>query len=175
MALDSLRIDEHADTLVLLALDGEGQVRGFLHFVPTYGRAAVSLSLMRRDPATPNGLTEFMIVRAIDSLRAQGIDEVSLNFAAFARFIHSPRGPAQRLFRRGLGWADAVFQIERLYRFSAKFFPRWEPRYLMYEGALGLARVALAAMWIEGQLPKPRLLLSTRQRKIDTGAVAAKE
>ena len=112
---------------------------------------------------------------AIDSLRAQGIDEVSLNFAAFARFIHSPRGPAQRLFRRGLGWADAVFQIERLYRFSAKFFPRWEPRYLMYEGALGLARVALAAMWIEGQLPKPRLLPSTRQRKLDTGAVAAKK
>jgi len=168
MALDSLRIDEHADTHLLLALDGEGQVRGFLHFVPTYGRAAVSLSLMRRDPATPNGLTEFMIVRAIDALRAQGIDEVSLNFAAFARFIHSPRGPAQRLFRRGLGWADAVFQIERLYRFSAKFFPRWEPRYLMYEGALGLARVALAAMWIEGQLPKPRLLPSTRQRKIAT-------
>jgi lysyl-tRNA synthetase, class II len=167
MALDSLRIDEHADTLVLLARDSEGQVRGFLHFVPTYGRSAVSLSLMRRDPETPNGLTEFMVAKAIDALRTQGIDEVSLNFAAFARFIHSPKGPGQRLFRRGLGWADAVFQIERLYRFTAKFFPRWEPRYLMYEGTLGLARVALAAMWIEGQLPKPRLLPSTRRREVN--------
>jgi len=32
--------------------------------------------------------------------------------------------------------ADAVFQIERLYRFTAKFFPRWT-RYLMYEGHSG--------------------------------------
>ena len=27
----------------------------------------------------------------------------------------------------------------------------------MYEGALGLPRAGLAAMWAEGQLPKPRL------------------
>jgi lysyl-tRNA synthetase class 2 len=166
MALDSLRIDEHADTIVLLARDANAQVRGFLHFVPTYGRAAVSLSLMRREPQTPNGLTEFMVAEAIAALRRQGIKEVSLNFAAFARFIHSPNGRGQRLFRRGLGWADAVFQIERLYRFTAKFFPRWEPRYLMYEGALGLARVALAALWIEGQLPKPRLRPSTDRREV---------
>jgi lysyl-tRNA synthetase class 2 len=173
MALDSLRIDEHADTLVLVALDGEAQIRGFLHFVPSYGRAAVSLSLMRRDPETPNGLTEFMVANAIDLLRAQGIDEVSLNFAAFARFIHSPKGRAQRLFRRGLGWADAVFQIERLYRFTAKFFPRWEPRYLMYESGLGLARVALAALWIEGQIPKPRFRSSSRRKKAAARPVEA--
>lgn len=168
MALDSLRIDEHEDTLLLIARDRQGQVRGFLHFVPSYGRAAVSLSLMRRDTGTPNGLTEFMVVKAIDALRKQGIDEVSLNFAAFARLIHSPKNRAQRLLRWGLGRADAVFQIERLYRFNAKFFPRWEPRYLMYETALGLPRVALAAMWVEGQLPKPRLLRPTQRRAVNT-------
>jgi lysyl-tRNA synthetase class 2 len=164
MALDSLRIDEHADTLVLLARDSHAQVRGFLHFVPSYGRAAVSLSFMRRDAETPNGLTEFMVAKAIAALRTHQIDEVSLNFAAFARFIRSPQGRAQRLLGYGLRRADTVFQIERLYRFNAKFFPRWEPRYLMYEGALGLPRVALAALWLEGQLPKPRLRRTARRQ-----------
>src|SRR5207253_5209125 len=78
MALDSLRIDDHADTLLLIARDEPGRVRGFLHFVPSYGRSAVSLSLMRRDTETPNGLTEYMVVEAIGALRKQGVQEVSL-------------------------------------------------------------------------------------------------
>ena len=52
---------------------------------------------------------------------------------------------------------DTWFQIERLYRFNAKFSPRWEPRYLMYERRFGLPRAGLAALWLEGQLPRPRL------------------
>jgi hypothetical protein len=31
----------------------------------------------------------------------------------------------------------------------------WQLRYLVYEGALGPPRTGLAAMWAEGQLPKP--------------------
>ena len=45
---------------------------------------------------TPNGLTEFLIVEAIEHLRARGVGEVSLNFAAFARLIREPRGLLER-------------------------------------------------------------------------------
>jgi lysyl-tRNA synthetase, class II len=162
MALDALGRDDEDETLVLIARDAEGDVRGLLHFVPSFGRPAVSLSSMRRDPGTPNGLTEFMVVKAVESLRERGITEISLNFAAFARLLHNPEGRLQRLLGRALGWADAVFQIERLYRFNAKFFPRWEPRFLMYERLIALPRVALAALWLEGQLPKPRLRAPVR-------------
>jgi lysyl-tRNA synthetase, class II len=157
MALDAVR-REDGDTTVAIARDAEGSIRGFIHFVPSYGRAAVSLSSMRRDRSTPNGLNEFLIVKAAELLRAQGVEEVSLNFAAFARWIHSPCNRTERVLGRLLAAADAFFQIESLYRFNAKFFPRWEPRYLMYEGVLTLPRVGLAALWIEGQLPKPALL-----------------
>ena len=157
MAMDSLRNPHGERTLVVSATDEAGAVRGFLHFVPTYGRDAVSLSFMRRDHDTPNGLTEFLIVEAIERLRTHGIAEVSLNFAAFARFIREPSGLLERALGRVLALGDTWFQIERLYRFNAKFFPRWEPRYLMYEHRLGLPRAGIAALWLEGQLPKPRL------------------
>jgi lysyl-tRNA synthetase, class II len=157
MAMDSLRNPHGERTLVVLAADEAGTIRGFLHFVPTYGRDAVSLSFMRRDRDTPNGLTEFLIVEAIEHLRARGIAEVSLNFATFARLIREPSGVLERAFGRVLTLGDTWFQIERLYRFNAKFFPRWEPRYLMYERRLGLPRAGIAALWLEGQLPKPRL------------------
>jgi len=158
MAMDSLRNPVSEDTLVVYAVDEDGAIRGFLHFVPTYGRDAVSLSYMRRERETPNGLTEFLIAEAIEHLRVRGVAEVSLNFAAFARLIRQPSGIVERALGRALAVGDAWFQIERLYRFNAKFFPRWEPRYFMYERRFGLPRAGIAALWLEGQLPKPRLL-----------------
>jgi lysyl-tRNA synthetase class 2 len=155
MSLDELRREDHADSLLVLGRDADGHVRGFLHFAPSYGRAAVSLSLMRRRRDTPNGLMEFLLARGLELLRDRGVEEASLNFAAFARFVHAPRGQLERALGRALLVADAFFQIERLHRFNTKFFPRWEPRYLMYEHVLALPRVGLAAMWVEGQLPKP--------------------
>jgi lysyl-tRNA synthetase class 2 len=158
MALDSLQGDHREDTLVVLASDPEGRIRGVLHFVPCYGRAAVSLSFMRRDPETPNGLMEFMVARACELLRERGVEELSLNFAAFARWLHSPQKRSERFLGRLVALGNPFFQIESLYRFNAKFFPRWEPRFLVYEGALGLPRASVAALWAEGQLWKPSLV-----------------
>jgi lysyl-tRNA synthetase class 2 len=159
MSMDSLRTEREAGGVVVIGRCG-GRVRAFLHFVPSYGRPAMSLSSMRREHNTPNGLTEFLVVRAIEGLREQGVEEVSLNFAAFARVMHKPRGPFERVAGRVVALANPWFQIESLYRFNAKFFPRWEPRYLLYEGAMGLPRAGLAVMWAEGQLPRLRLRAS---------------
>jgi lysyl-tRNA synthetase class 2 len=166
MAMDSLRNPAGGNTLVVYAVDEGGTIRGFLHFVPTYGRAAVSLSYMRRERETPNGLTEFLVAEGIEHLRARGIAEVSLNFAAFARLLRQPSGVVERALGRALAVGDTWFQIERLYRFNAKFFPRWEPRYFMYERRLGLPRAGIAALWLEGQLPKPAI----RRRRVPAGA-----
>ena len=157
--MDSIRCQGQEDTLVVLARDesdpAHPAIRGVLHFVPVYGRAAVSLSFMRRDPATPNGLTEFLVVQAIELLRERDLEELSLNFAAFAKWMHSPEKRHERLLGRLVALGNPFFQIESLYRFNAKFFPRWEPRYLVYEGTFGLPRAGIAALWAEGQLWKP--------------------
>jgi lysyl-tRNA synthetase class 2 len=160
MAMDSLRGQHDHETLVVIARDETAPtrpIRGVLHFVPCYGRPAVSLSFMRRDPSTPNGLTEFLVVRAIELLRDRGLEELSLNFAAFAKWMHSPVRRHERLLGKLIALGNPFFQIESLYRFNAKFFPRWEPRFLVYEGTFGLPRAGIAALWAEGQLPKPGL------------------
>jgi lysyl-tRNA synthetase, class II len=157
MAMDGIRGELEDETLFILARDGDGAVRGMLHFVPCYGRAAVSLSLMRRDPETPNGLMEFLVVEAIERLRERGVEELSLNFATVYKYIRDPEGWIERVLGKAASVLNPYFQIESLYRFNVKFFPRWEPRYLIYEGRLGIPRAALASIWAEGQLPKPSL------------------
>jgi len=154
MAMDSLR---GAETSIVIGRDDQGAVRGVLHFVPCYGRPAASLSFMRRDPGTPNGLTEFLVVRAVELLRERGVTELSLNFATFAKWMHGPEKRSERVLGKLVALGNPYFQIESLHRFNAKFFPRWEPRYLVYEGPLALPRTSLAAMWAEGHLPKLKL------------------
>jgi lysyl-tRNA synthetase class 2 len=135
-------------------------VRAFLHFVPVYGRSAVSLAFMRRDRDTPNGVSDFLVVEAARLLGEHGIEELSLNFAAFGRWLREPANLLERAAARVLRVADRWFQLERLMRFNAKFHPRWQPRYLLFAGATQLPRVALGALWAEGHLPRlhrPRL------------------
>ena len=163
MAIDSLRGEHLDESLVLIARDAEGEARGFLHFAPCYGRPAVSLGLMRRDRDTVNGLIEYLVVSAIEMLRERGVEEMSLNFAAFARWLRNPSNLVERILGRVVILANPYFQIESLFRFNAKFSPRWQPRYLLYErGPLGFARTGLAAMFAEGQLPSPSLPVARR-------------
>ncbi|HWE58353.1 MAG TPA: phosphatidylglycerol lysyltransferase domain-containing protein [Solirubrobacteraceae bacterium] len=157
MSMDGVDCTNQQDTLFVLARDGEGVLKGVLHFVPCYGRSAMSLSIMRRDPATPNGLMEFLVVSAIEHMRERGVEELSLNFAALTKCIRDPENPFEYALGRAASALDKYLQVESLYRFNVKFQPRWEPRYLVYEGRLGLVRAAVAAMWAEGQMPKPRM------------------
>jgi lysyl-tRNA synthetase, class II len=156
MAHDDLVDELLPDALVVLARDSDERVRGFLHFAPVFGRPVVSLGFMRRDRDTPNGLTDFLVVHAARLLGERGITEFSLNFAAFGRWLRAPSNVVERELGRLMRVGDRWFQIERLYRFNAKFGPRWQPRYLLFDRPLALPRVALAALWAEGQLPKPR-------------------
>jgi lysyl-tRNA synthetase class 2 len=157
MCMDEVCGAQHPDSALVIARDGEGAVRGFLHLVPTYGRRAMSLSAMRRDRDTPNGLMEFLICHGIESTRAQGVEELSLNFAAFARWLHSPRNRRERFFGRTVHRLDRFFQIVSLYKFNAKFFPVWEPRYLLYQGRFGMLPTGISALILEGQVPRPPL------------------
>jgi lysyl-tRNA synthetase, class II len=166
MAHDALVDELLPDALVVLGRDGDGAVRGFLHFVPVFGRSVVSLGFMRRERDTPNGLTEFLVVEAARLLGERGVEEFSLNFAAYGRWLREPANPLERALAFVLRKADKYFQVERLLKFNAKFDPRWQPRYMLFERPAQLPRIALASMWAEGQLPRPALLQRPLARRV---------
>ncbi|WP_438865769.1 phosphatidylglycerol lysyltransferase domain-containing protein [Paractinoplanes atraurantiacus] len=149
IALSRLGDPDDGDCLLVLCRDETGALRGVLNFVP-WGRAGLSLDLMRGDRTAPNGLTELMIVATVEYAAAAGLTRVSLNFAVlrevFARGEELGAGPFTRIGYRALMLASRVWQIESLYRANAKFQPDWQPRYLCYPSARALPRVTVAAM-----------------------------
>ncbi|CAM5483364.1 phosphatidylglycerol lysyltransferase domain-containing protein [Streptomyces viridochromogenes] len=140
-----------------------GDLKAVLHFVP-WGTDGVSLDLMRRDRSADPGMNELLIVAALQAAPRFGIARVSLNFAMFrsalARGEKIGAGPVLRAWRGLLVFLSRWFQIESLYKFNAKFQPRWEPRFVVYRASADLPRLGIAAMQAEGfvNLALPRFL-----------------
>ncbi|MFJ8588640.1 phosphatidylglycerol lysyltransferase domain-containing protein [Streptomyces sp. NPDC093595] len=130
-----------------------GDLKAIIHFVP-WGTDGMSLELMRRDRSADPGMNELLIVAALQASPRLGIERVSLNFAMFrsalARGEKLGAGPVLRIWRGLLVFLSRWFQIESLYKFNAKFQPRWEPRFVVYRNARDLPRIGFAAMQAEG-------------------------
>ncbi|MPY51559.1 phosphatidylglycerol lysyltransferase domain-containing protein [Streptomyces acidicola] len=145
-----------------------GDLKAVLHFVP-WGPDGASLDLMRRDRSADPGMNELLIVAALQAAPRFGIQRISLNFAMFrsalARGEKIGAGPVLRAWRGLLVFLSRWFQIESLYKFNAKFRPRWEPRFVVYAASRDLPRIGLAALQAEGfvnlALPLPRFLRRT--------------
>ncbi|MFI1794700.1 phosphatidylglycerol lysyltransferase domain-containing protein [Streptomyces olivaceoviridis] len=131
MALDRLGDPADGDCLLVEALGEDGRLLALLSFVP-WGRDGVSLDLMRRDRAAPNGVMEFMVAELCAAAPELGVRRVSLNFAVFrSAFEEGARigaGPVLRLWRRLLLFLSRWWQLEALYRSNAKYLPEWYPR-----------------------------------------------
>ncbi|MGI9156856.1 MAG: phosphatidylglycerol lysyltransferase domain-containing protein [Marmoricola sp.] len=146
-------------SMVVLARDAEGALKGILSFAP-WGTDGLSLDLMRRDRETENGLIEHMVVALIDGCPGLGIRRISLNFAVFrsvfARGERLGAGPFQRATHAVLLWASRFWQIESLYRANAKYHPDWVPRYLCFRSSGDLPRVSVAALRAEAFIVAPQ-------------------
>jgi lysyl-tRNA synthetase class 2 len=147
--------DQRDGGVYVLGRDPDRHLRSFLRFA-SY-RDGLSLDLMRRAGDEPNGLTEAMVVAAIERAKNLGLSAVSLNFAGFAHVMAADAAlsRSQRLLRVGLRLFHGRFQLERLVRFNAKFFPAWQPRYLVYDGLTYLPLSALRVLQAEAYLPAP--------------------
>jgi lysyl-tRNA synthetase, class II len=156
MSLGRLFEDEDAQAMVVVGYDGDGEPRGFLHFVP-WTTSGASLDIMRRDRDAIAVLNDFLVAESARLLPELGVNRISLNFSALRGLLvagSEENAPWNLKVQRWLLLRlSTTFQIETLYRFNKKFNPEWVPRYLML-GALEDAPVVLfAALRAEGLLP----------------------
>jgi len=155
MALDALLSGRDRDCVVVVCRDRDGAPIAFQRYVPCKAGRGLSLDAMRRDRESPNGVNERMIADAVGWAAEHGVAEVSLNFAAFRGLIEdgADLGPVQAAEAWLVRRLNPYFQIETLYRFNAKFHPRWVRRYLVYRSPGDLLPVAVAGLSAEAFLP----------------------
>ena len=158
MTLGRLFDPRDVGLLVAVCSAADGSPAAFCQFVPSQAIGGWSLDLMRRDIGQhPNGLLDFVIVETIRHVVANGGGGVGLNFAAMRAVLadQAPSGPIRRVQRWVLHRLSDNMQIVSLWRFNAKFGPRWIPRYVAVDGAENalLAATAIASAESLWELP----------------------
>ncbi len=159
--------DPRDSGLLLTLVEGpDSEPVAMCQFVPSPAIGGYSLDLMRRDPAEhPNGLLDFALCSTINHLKEMGMKGLSLNFAAMRSILdgESGDGVTQRVERWALRRLSGFLQIETLWRFNAKYEPRWLPRYIVFDSAEQFVPVAIQIMRAESltEFPVIGRLLNT--------------
>ena len=172
------RLFDRRDTGLLLTLvEGpDGAPVAMCQFVPSPAIGGYSLDLMRRDPGDhPNGLLDFALCSTIDHVKEMGMKGLSLNFAALRSVLEGDTGDGvtQRVERWALRRLSGVLQIETLWRFNAKYEPKWLPRYIVFDSAEQFVPVVVQIMRAESltEVPVIGRLLTTGVAKRSGPAV----
>ena len=150
MALRRTPTEEDKECEFIVAKKGE-EVVGYLSMLPAYRGSAMSLDSMRRRHDAPNGLMEFLVIKAALEYKKRGYKRMSLNFVTFMNTRNEilPRtiNRLQKILFKSL---SRHFPIKSLYFFNAKFSPDWQSRYLVFPSKRSFPTVAYAVMKCEG-------------------------
>ncbi len=148
--------------LTAVAMTSTGTACAFMTFTPIYGGRinetapdhptdqewGWTLDIMRRTSATPPGVMELLLTRAIERFRASGATVLSLGLVAWS----DTRQEMSPLQRKLAGFVtDRLHLLEThqsLFNFKQKFNPSWESRYLVVRTNLALPFVILGVMRI---------------------------
>lgn len=132
------------EQLYAVAVDQQNKVHAFVSFIPIYGRHGWGLDLMRRTEQCAPGTMELLLARAIEQMKSDGSQMVSLGLAPLSNVNEED----ETFLGTSIDFLTDRFgnpsKNQSLYNFKKKFQPTWESRYLVYSDALSLPKIGWA-------------------------------
>jgi len=122
-----------------------GHSVGYLAAVPIRGRKAWYLVDIIRSPDSPLGTTELLVIEAMNHLKKQGAEFVTLGMSPFAPVSEKERAHRPNLYRV-LSYLfnrfNFIYGFKSLYLYKEKYKPtHWEPQFMITSGKSVSVRV----------------------------------
>ncbi|CAD5991154.1 bifunctional lysylphosphatidylglycerol flippase/synthetase MprF [Agreia sp. COWG] len=164
-------MDELVDPSVrlMLAIDPEGTIEAVTSWLPLYGPDGVTgytLDFMRRRPEAANGTMEFLITAAVEQMKTDGVEVLSLSGAPLANASAGASADTQQssLVEQLLDYVgqslEPAYGFRSLLNFKRKFQPRFVPLWMVYPDATDLPAIGAAIM--RCYLPELSVLQTSR-------------
>lgn len=143
--LGTLEEAEAPEVRLALALAPNGDVDGFLSWLPVYGEGGVvrgwTLDLMRRREGGFGPVMEYLIGSSARQFSEEGAQIMSLSGAPLAHDYPPDAGMIAALSDRLAEALEPVYGFGSLHRFKQKFHPRYETMYLLFRDESDLTRI----------------------------------
>lgn len=133
LELDPFKLSEHKR--YFLAREPDGRLTGMLACSPIFARQGWYLEDLIRHPQATRGVTEFLVVEALQQLAAEGAQLATLGTSPLAGIetakLTGLFKPLAHLLKLIYEHLDAFYHFKALHRFKAKFAPSYvEPEYV---------------------------------------------
>ncbi|KAF2420472.1 DUF2156 domain-containing protein [Microbacterium sp. B35-30] len=136
---------EDPEVRLALAIAPNGDVDGFLSWLPVYGSAGAvrgwTLDLMRRREGGFGPVMEYLIGSSARHFSEEGAEILSLSGAPLAHDYPPDAGMIAALSDRLAEALEPVYGFRSLHRFKQKFHPRYETMYLLFRDESDLTRI----------------------------------
>ncbi|MFJ6532520.1 bifunctional lysylphosphatidylglycerol flippase/synthetase MprF [Microbacterium sp. NPDC091662] len=143
--LGTLDEAEDPEVRLALALAPNGDVDGFLSWLPVYGDDGAvrgwTLDLMRRREGGFGPVMEYLIGSSARQFADEGAQIMSLSGAPLAHDYPPDAGMIAALSDRLAEALEPVYGFGSLHRFKQKFHPRYETMYLLFRDESDLTRI----------------------------------
>ena len=143
--LGTLDEAEDPEVRLALALAPNGDVDGFLSWLPVYGDDGAvrgwTLDLMRRRDGGFGPVMEYLIGSSAKQFSEEGAQIMSLSGAPLAHDYPPDAGMIAALSDRLAEALEPVYGFGSLHRFKQKFHPRYETMYLLFRDESDLTRI----------------------------------
>ena len=113
---------------------GAGRIEGFLICLPYDGGRQWSIETYRHRLDAPRGIIAFLIHQAVETMKCDGIETVSLCLCPAVRYERLPNDSwiIRRCLQFGFHYASAFFDMPGEYHFKSRFRPRFIRRYICH-------------------------------------------
>jgi phosphatidylglycerol lysyltransferase len=119
-----------------------GEIVAFANIWAGPKQVELSADLMRYREGAPREVMEALFVSLMVWGKAQGYQHFSLGMAPLSGFERSPAAPLWSRFGSFLfEHAGAFYNFQGLRAYKEKFYPEWQPRYLVYPGGFRLPQI----------------------------------
>ncbi len=143
--LGTLEEAEDPEVRLALAIAPNGDVDGFLSWLPVYGEGGTvhgwTLDLMRRRDGGFGPVMEYLIGSSAQQFSEEGAAIMSLSGAPLAHDYPPDAGVIAALSDRLAEALEPVYGFGSLHRFKQKFHPRYETMYLLFRDESDLTRI----------------------------------